>query len=788
MRTQNRVFRLTTAVTASTLALAQMRPLPAGAQGAPPPPPLGAPYQQAAGDPPARVGRLAQISGTVSYHSQDDTQWSPAALNYPVTAGNAFWTQPNAQAEIEVAASRIAMAPATELDITALDDTTFQASVPQGETYLRIQAAASGGAYAVQTPRGLVALAAPGRYGIAAGDTQTPTTVTVIDGSAQITGPGLSLQVGPNQAATITGTDTFQGQVGPAQPDPYLAAILNRDQPPQQAAAVPAVVAAMPGGGDLSQYGSWSDSPDYGQVWYPQVASGWAPYSDGSWSYVAPWGWTWVDSDPWGFAPFHYGRWAQFGGRWGWVPGGESVYAPAMVAFFGVGAAVGVGIGATLAAGRIGWVPLGPHEAYHPWYHASDRYLQRVNTGRGIDPAGANRNLPISSFANRGAALVVPAGVMTASRPVRGVAQQVDPAQLAQARPVVGQQPLRPTTTTAGVTPAVARQLNLAPAGAVVPHAVAPGPAIRPAGLVPGAVGATAVARPGLPPLHNPTGPGAAAPVAARPLTEQPSLATPGARPGTASPGATTGGAATGGAATGLPALRAPVVPGHAGPPPIEHGPGVAAPAVEPRTGPLASPGVPGHAGPTPIEHGPGVATPAVEPRAGPLASPGVPGHAGPPPIEHGPGVATPAVEPRTGPLASPGVPARPAPELARPAAIAPSAIHPAEPAPVVHAAPVAPAPAPVVHAAPVAPAPAPVVHAAPPPAPVVHEAPPPAPVVHAAPPPAPVVHAAPPPPPVVHAAPPPPAPVVHAAPPPAPVARAAPAPAPQREKKPGEP
>ena len=63
------------------------------------------------------------------------------------------------------------------------------------------------------------------------------------------------------------------------------------------------------------------------------------------------------------------------------------VYAPALVTFFGVGAAVG--IGAALAAGRIGWCPLGPHEAYRPWYHASDRYLRRRFVQLvGIYPAG----------------------------------------------------------------------------------------------------------------------------------------------------------------------------------------------------------------------------------------------------------------------------------------------------------------------------------------------------------------------------------------------------------------
>ena len=140
----------------------------------------------------------------------------------------------------------------------------------------------------------------------------------------------------------------------------------------------------MPGGDDLSAYGSWSQSSDYGHVWYPQVAAGWAPYRDGHWAYIAPWGWTWVDAAPWGFAPFHYGRWFQVDGRWGWTPGsggygydGPPVYAPALVAFIGLG--VGIGIGAALASGSIGWCPLGPREAYYPWYHTSGGYLRSVN-------------------------------------------------------------------------------------------------------------------------------------------------------------------------------------------------------------------------------------------------------------------------------------------------------------------------------------------------------------------------------------------------------------------------
>ena len=88
------------------------------------------------------------------------------------------------------------------------------------------------------------------------------------------------------------------------------------------------------------------------------MMAGWAPYRYGHWVWVDPWGWTWIDDAPWGFAPFHYGRWAFAGAGWVWAPGAMAarpVYAPALVAFVGVG---GVGMAA--------WFPLGPGEVYRP--------------------------------------------------------------------------------------------------------------------------------------------------------------------------------------------------------------------------------------------------------------------------------------------------------------------------------------------------------------------------------------------------------------------------------------
>ncbi|HET6306942.1 MAG TPA: DUF6600 domain-containing protein, partial [Rhodopila sp.] len=479
MRRNPRLFRLTASV-ALTALLAQAMPLAAVAQPAPPPlPTLPTPDQGrpelTQPDPPSRVGRLAFITGTVSFHNAGDTSWSAASLNYPVSSGNAFWTEPNATAQLEIADSRIALGGATEFDVTTLDPTGLQAVVAQGEAYLHLQHLAPDESWSIQTPRGLVRLGGQGHYEIVIGNTEQPTLVTVLDGEARIEGPNLTLQVSANQTATIAGTTAFQGSVGPIRQDAFLAANLQAEQPPAApAASVPPQVLAMAGGSDLVDNGTWAATPDYGQVWYPPVESDWVPYREGHWAYVLPWGWTWIDDAPWGFAPFHYGRWIEIDGRWAWTPGVVAVaeppvYAPALVGFIGLGA--GIALGAAFAAGSIGWVPLGPREPFHPWYHASAAYVRDVNIAHAtnVDPR-------MDRFVNRGAATAIPAVAMTGSRSVQGVARPVTEQEFAAARPISGALPIRPTAETAGVTPAVARHLDLPGGGA----RVAPGPVIRP--------------------------------------------------------------------------------------------------------------------------------------------------------------------------------------------------------------------------------------------------------------------------------------------------------------------
>ncbi|MEJ0048623.1 MAG: DUF6600 domain-containing protein [Rhodospirillales bacterium] len=498
------------------------------------------------------------------------------------------------------------MSDATELDINQLDQSQFTAIVAAGRN-LSQPAHPSGRPERDREHAARHRADHRHRPIRNRGDTATPTTVTVVTGSAHVTGSGVDLTVGPQQTATLSGAEQVTGVAGPLQTDAFLQAQTQRDRPPpaQTAqAAPPPQVRNMTGGSDLARYGNWQSTPDYGSVWYPNnVAADWAPYRAGHWAYVAPWGWTWIDDAPWGFAPFHYGRWVSYGGRWGWVAAAQDapigvypVYAPALVSFVDVsgalltGAAIGFGAGLLAGGGGIGWVPLGYREPYYPWYRTSPRYLQNVNR---ISVVNVNhitinnyRNVNINNFRNARGATVVPAGAMMRGQRLAGFARPLPPAVLARSRPVVGRLPVRPAA------------LPVRPA--------APGPAFRP--NHPGRPGALPV-RPPLRPASGPGHPGFPA------------------RPG--GPGR-----------PGLPPLRPagshtrPVIgPGQPGMRPGEGGAGTRQPQPRP---------TPGQPGMRPGEGGAGTQHPRPTPRAsrdaaaprrtraprGPTRTPGPPGRA----------------------------------------------------------------------------------------------------------------------------------------------------------------
>ena len=391
------------------------------------------------GDPPARVGRLAFIQGTVSFHDNDQSDWTPAVTNTPLTSGDALWTEPNARSEVSIAGTRVRMDSGTQLDMLAIDDTQTRMQIDRGRLDIKTFTYDAQQPYEILTPRGTITLQQQGDYYVEAGSTQDPTRLGVRSGAAQIQAPnGQVLAVRAGEVGEIAGDgDLPQLHTIKTAPPPMPAYWAERDrmvvydQPPQY------LTAGMTGYEDLNYYGSWSNDPEYGQVWAPRsVAAGWEPYRTGHWAFVQPWGWTWVDDQPWGFAPYHYGRWANRNNRWVWVPPQRDlrpVYAPALVAFIG-GVELAVTLGQQSRA-PVGWFPLGPREAYVPPYTNDRDYYRRLNQSarvqdqvmedrwqraqrpeavRGTAPANQQQ----AAFMNRRFATVVPAEDFARSRPV----------------------------------------------------------------------------------------------------------------------------------------------------------------------------------------------------------------------------------------------------------------------------------------------------------------------------------------------------------------------------------
>src|ERR1017187_221657 len=139
---------------------------------------------------------------------------------------------------------------------------------------------------------------------------------------------------------------------------------------------------------ELSPYGEWIQSPNYGYVWVPNAGPGFSPYQTaGHWSFTNC-GWTWVSDYPWGWAPFHYGRWdmdPNFG--WYWVPGHE--WGPAWVTW-------------RQCEGYYGWAPIAPGisieyaygNAYYPpqerWVFVNQRYINDPYVYNYYAPRGNN--------------------------------------------------------------------------------------------------------------------------------------------------------------------------------------------------------------------------------------------------------------------------------------------------------------------------------------------------------------------------------------------------------------
>lgn len=406
-------------------------------------------------DPPGRVARLGHTEGSVSFQPAGESEWVEASRNRPMTTGDKLWADRDSRAEVQLGSSTIELAPNTGFSFLNLDDRTVQIQLSTGTLNVRVYELDRDTDYEIDTPNQAFVIDQPGRYRIESSENGDYTVVTIREGEGESTGNGQSYTIHQGQRVTFRGTTSLNADVEQiSDPDQFDRWSDDRERRYEDSPSARYCSRQVVGFEDLDEYGDWRAAPEYGNVWYPRVDPGWAPYREGHWAWIDPWGWTWVDDDQWGYAPFHYGRWISIGGRWGWIPGPREVhpvYAPALVAFVG---GVGVGIG-----GNVAWFPLGPREVYVPSYHVSPAYVNRVNVTNTTVNVTQVTNVYNTTIVNNDTTIN---NVTYVNRNVQGAVTAVPQHAFATAQPVartavaVNQQEMArvPVTARAAVPPA----------------------------------------------------------------------------------------------------------------------------------------------------------------------------------------------------------------------------------------------------------------------------------------------------------------------------------------------
>ena len=408
MRRNPRLFRLTATVALTALlwdatlplaAVAQPRAAAAAAGRTGPARPGPARPQSGRSAGPRRPHRRHDRDRLLPHRGRYELE--PGRVNYPVATGDAFWTEPNARRVAGISASRI-----------GLPGEPSWTSIRSTRTVCRPRCRRARSICTCATWR----RTRPGRCRRRAGwslfgrgplrrrgrrhPDRRPRHGPGRRGAGHRPRPVAAGGAGPDRDDQRHRHFPGQRRAGAdgCLPDRHAA---GGTAAGRAACADPAVVAQMPGGNDLSAW-SWSDSARItarsgirrsrpagppiamatGPISRPGAGPGSTPRPGASRRSITAAG---CRSAAAGAGPPASSPIA-----------GPPVYAPALVTFIGIG--VGVGLGAALASGSIGWVPLGPREPFHPWYHASANYVRAVNV---THVTNINTNVRINTYVNR---------------------------------------------------------------------------------------------------------------------------------------------------------------------------------------------------------------------------------------------------------------------------------------------------------------------------------------------------------------------------------------------------
>ena len=335
-------------------------------------------------DPPARAGRVSEISGGDAWiFDREARDWERLARNQTLEEGDRLRSDAGARLTLRIGSTTLWLDERSELEVERMDDERVLLRVERGGLAMRLRSREQAQDYRLLTREGRAFPDGEGLFRI--DQLQRGTRAVAWQGR-------LRFEFRDPQADPVWLTAGEQAEFwwadGPrterqgTDRDAFARWLQNQREAEGEIETYRYVSPEMTGAEDLDRYGRWETHVEYGAIWFPyQVAPGWEPYRHGRWVWTSRWGWTWVDEAPWGFAPFHYGRWLLVGGRWCWVPGryvARPVYAPALVSW-----SININLGSSgrrPPPPRPGmWAPLPPREVYQPVYRHTPGYRDRIN-------------------------------------------------------------------------------------------------------------------------------------------------------------------------------------------------------------------------------------------------------------------------------------------------------------------------------------------------------------------------------------------------------------------------
>ncbi len=338
------------------------------------------PNQPADSDDPAEaaqhgVARLSLMRGNVSVRQGESGELSAGVMNAPLLKEDAVLTGDQSYAEVQFdAVNMVRIAQNSEVRFGEVQYHNYALQVAAGTATYRML---RDGDFLVELslPQVSVRPLHAGTYRVSVLPDGT-TEIRVLSGDAEVYSAHGSEKLAAAQMMLVRGTENdpeYQILSSPM-PDEWDRWNDRRDAELNRSVSQRYVSPDIYGTEELDANGNWQYDPAYGNVWVPNVDADWAPYREGRWDYEPYYGWTWISYDPFGWAPYHYGRWYHGGRGWCWYPGaiGARYYwHPGLVAFFGWGGGgfgSGVSLFGSFGYSHVGWVPLAPHEAFHPWY------------------------------------------------------------------------------------------------------------------------------------------------------------------------------------------------------------------------------------------------------------------------------------------------------------------------------------------------------------------------------------------------------------------------------------